>query len=110
MVAADVPLPVKAMPAPSVTKVKLTEATTVAVTATVPVADVALADGAANAAIASTNPVDKSTFLTFIRNLRFGQFLDSAQVSGERAEFPCGYDSGIGLPLARKDSSLCNQT
>jgi hypothetical protein len=43
MVAAEVPLLPKVMPLASVVKVKLTDATVVAVTAIVPVADVALA-------------------------------------------------------------------
>jgi hypothetical protein len=56
---AEVPLLPRVMPAPSVTNVRLTEATVVAVTATVPVADVAFADGETKpAAIATTIATD----------------------------------------------------
>jgi hypothetical protein len=65
MVAADVPLLPRVIPAPSVTNVKLTDATVVAVTATVPVALVAEAGTPTNAVQATSTTIANSFLVNF---------------------------------------------
>jgi hypothetical protein len=84
IVAAEVPVPPSVIPEPSVTNVKLIETTVVEVTATVPVAEVALVDGAASAAIASASPNVTSIFHSRKMNLRFTRSSAQTRFPGEK--------------------------
>jgi hypothetical protein len=77
MLAAAVPLPPSAIPAPSLANVKLTEETTVAVTATVPVADVALADVGVRPMAATTDDAMSSLRIVLIWHAPDRSLLDS---------------------------------
>jgi hypothetical protein len=115
-------VPPSTMPAPSLTNVRLTDETVVAVTATVPVADVAFADGETKAAaiattIASDNFRPFFMFFSWVLRLTASSFLDKVPQAGRSASdllqfqmgtehWPIKHTGPGGVPLNLRESPV----